>query len=125
MLAISYRLIAALLFVLVANPICCCGMESAPKCCMPSDGDSSPEAPKEPGNGGCDCCQCGEEMAKPTEGAKLAGPSEVGFSPFEASLLHEIGCQPSIRDRRGSLASLCGWHSTGVPIYQRHCAFLL
>lgn len=127
MLPLTYRLIAALLFVLVANPVCCCDVESAPKCCLPADAEGQSETPKKPNDGGCECCQCGEEMNKPTEGGKLAPSAKVDCSPLGACDGRESYAlpTPTPRNRRETLASRCGWHRTLVPIYQRHCSFLL
>ena len=126
MLALFHRLIAALLLVLVASPACCCGTESSPRCCLPTDAesDSQPETPKERDNGGCGYCQCGDEISKPTEGRKLAPPREVGFNSLGDYVYQETCAlpSPSPRDRRESLS---GRHSTRVPIYQWYCAFLL
>ena len=129
MFALIHRLIAAILFVLVANPVCCCGLETAPKCCLPADteNDSEPETPKEPGNGGCEGCQCGEEMSKPTEGTRLAPPNEVGFNSL-GDYGYQKTCGLPLHSRpdwRETLASPSEQQGTPVPIYHWHCALLI
>ena len=124
---------SASLFLLVGNPICCCGVGSeadgaTPRCCQPmgSDTGEMPKSPRDPGENGCEGCLCGEDIANPNEEAmrgvpcRESGNLELGFQEEFLGLRGSIQANGSLL-----IAAIIGCHCTGVPIYKRHCAYLI